>query len=37
MKNEFVIAITQLSAEKNLDSDTVFAAVESAIGPLEVL
>lgn len=31
MKNEFVIAITQLSAEKNLDSDTVFAAVESAM------
>ena len=31
MKNEFVLAITQLSAEKNLDSDTVFAAVESAM------
>ncbi|MCK9487245.1 MAG: transcription termination factor NusA [Dehalococcoidia bacterium] len=31
MKNEFVIAITQLSAEKNLDSDTVFAAVEAAM------
>lgn len=31
MKNEFVIAIAQLSAEKNLDTDTVFAAVESAM------
>lgn len=31
MKNEFVIAITQLSAEKNLDSDTVFSAVEAAM------
>ncbi len=31
MKNEFVLAIAQLSAEKNLDSDTVFAAVESAM------
>ena len=31
MKNEFVLAIAQLSAEKNLDSDTVFAAVEAAM------
>ncbi|MEX1022223.1 MAG: NusA N-terminal domain-containing protein, partial [Dehalococcoidia bacterium] len=31
MKNEFVIAITQLSAEKNLDSGTVFSAVEAAM------
>ncbi len=31
MKNEFVIAITQLSAEKNLDSSTVFSAVEAAM------
>ena len=31
MKNEFVLAITQLSAEKNLDSDTVFSAVEAAM------
>ncbi|MDA0271103.1 MAG: transcription termination factor NusA, partial [Chloroflexi bacterium] len=31
MKNEFVIAISQLSAEKNLDSGTVFAAVEAAM------
>ncbi|MDA1010208.1 MAG: transcription termination factor NusA [Chloroflexi bacterium] len=31
MKNEFVIAITQLSAEKNLDSDTVFSVVEAAM------
>ncbi|MEX2446827.1 MAG: transcription termination factor NusA [Dehalococcoidia bacterium] len=30
-KNEFVIAITQLSAEKNLEADTVFAAVEAAM------
>ncbi|GMU41102.1 MAG: hypothetical protein AMXMBFR23_19680 [Chloroflexota bacterium] len=31
MKNEFVIAISQLSAEKNLDTATVFAAVEAAM------
>ena len=31
MKNEFVVAITQLSAEKSLDTDTVFDAVESAM------
>ena len=31
MKNEFVLAISQLSAEKNLDSDTVFSAVEAAM------
>ena len=31
MKNEFVTAIAQLSAEKNLDSDTVFQAVEAAM------
>ncbi|TAK74370.1 MAG: transcription termination/antitermination protein NusA, partial [Dehalococcoidia bacterium] len=31
MKNEFVLAIAQLSAEKNLDSDTVFQAVEAAM------
>jgi N utilization substance protein A len=31
MKNDFVTAITQLSAEKNLDADTVFAAVEAAM------
>ena len=31
MKNDFVIAIAQLSAEKNLDSTTVFAAVEAAM------
>ena len=31
MKNEFVTAITQLSAEKNLNADTVFAAVEAAM------
>ena len=31
MKNEFVTAITQLSAEKNLNSDSVFAAVEAAM------
>src|SRR5690554_576968 len=31
MKNEFVLAINQLSAEKNLDADTVFAAVEAAM------
>ena len=27
MKNDFVIAIAQLSAEKNLDAETVYAAV----------
>jgi len=31
MKNEFVAAITQLSAEKNLNIDTVFVAVEAAL------
>ena len=31
MKNEFVVAINQLSAEKNLDSETVFEAVEAAM------
>ncbi len=31
MKNDFVVAITQLSAEKSLDADTVFEAVESAM------
>ena len=31
MKNDFVIAIAQLSAEKNLDSDKVFEAVEAAM------
>ena len=29
--NDFVIAIAQLSAEKNLDADTVFGAVEAAM------
>ncbi len=31
MKNEFLIAITQLSAEKNLPKEVVFQAVESAL------
>ena len=31
MKNDFVSAITQLSAEKNLNADSVFAAVEAAM------
>ncbi|MFA7248506.1 MAG: transcription termination factor NusA [Dehalococcoidia bacterium] len=31
MKNDFVIAIAQLSAEKNLNAETVYAAVESAL------
>jgi N utilization substance protein A len=31
MKNDFVTAITQLSAEKNLNADTVFSAVEAAM------
>jgi N utilization substance protein A len=31
MKSEFMLAITQLSAEKNLPKDTVLAAVESAL------
>jgi len=31
MKSDFVTAITQLSAEKNLNPDTVFAAVEAAM------
>ena len=31
MKNDFIIAIAQLSAEKNLDNKTVFDAVEAAM------
>lgn len=31
MKSDFIIAIAQLSAEKNLDSKTVFEAVEAAM------
>ncbi len=31
MKSEFLLAITQLSAEKNLPKETVIAAVESAL------
>ena len=31
MKNDFIIAIAQLTAEKNLDSKTVFEAVEAAM------
>ncbi len=31
MKNDFIIAIAQLSAEKNLDSKTVFEAVAAAM------
>ena len=31
MKNDFVTAITQLSAEKNLNADAVFSAVEAAM------
>ena len=31
MKNEFVVANNQISAEKNLDSETVFEAVEAAM------
>ncbi len=31
MKSEFVTAIAQLSAEKNLDTETVFKAVEAAM------
>ena len=31
MKNDFVTAITQLSAEKNLNADAVFGAVEAAM------
>jgi N utilization substance protein A len=31
MKSEFMLAITQLSAEKNLPKETVIAAVESAL------
>ncbi|MCX8126147.1 MAG: transcription termination factor NusA [Dehalococcoidia bacterium] len=31
MKSEFMVAITQLAAEKNLPKDTVLAAVEQAI------
>lgn len=31
MKNDFLIAITQLSAEKNLPRDVVFEAVEAAL------
>ena len=31
MKNDFVLAISQLSAEKNLDQTKVFEAVEAAM------
>ena len=31
MKTEFMVAITQLSAEKNLTREVVLAAVESAL------
>jgi N utilization substance protein A len=31
MKTEFMVAITQLSAEKNLSVDLVLSAVESAL------
>src|SRR5512136_2929820 len=31
MKSDFLLAITQLSAEKNLSKDVVLAAVESAL------
>jgi N utilization substance protein A len=31
MKTEFMVAITQLSAEKNLPREVVLAAVESAL------
>ena len=31
MKNEFLVAITQLAAEKNLPKDVVFEAVEAAL------
>src|SRR4030042_3794511 len=31
MKSEFMVAITQLSAEKNLSREVVLAAVESAL------
>ncbi len=31
MKNEFIVAITQLAAEKNLPRDVVFEAVETAL------
>ena len=31
MKSDFLLAITQLSAEKNLSKDVVMAAVESAL------
>ena len=31
MKSDFILAITQLSAEKNLHKDVVLAAVESAL------
>lgn len=32
MKNEFLLAITQLAAERNLPKDLVFKAVETALG-----
>jgi len=31
MKSEFLLAITQLSAEKNLPKEVVISAVESAL------
>ena len=31
MKSDFLLAITQLSAEKNLPSEVVIAAVEAAL------
>jgi N utilization substance protein A len=31
MKTEFMVAITQLSAEKNLSKEVVLSAVESAL------
>ena len=31
MKNDFVLAITQLSAEKNLPREVVLGAVEAAL------
>ena len=31
MKNDFLLAIAQLAAEKNLPKDTVFEAVEAAL------
>ena len=32
MKNEFIAAITQLAAEKNLPKEVVFEAIEAALG-----